>query len=59
MATVWNEEIAMKAVLSLFALSLIATGTALASGKQLLAVVDRRAAAPSGRTINAVTKACH
>ena len=26
MATVWNEEIAMKAVLSLFALSLIATG---------------------------------
>lgn len=34
-----------------------ATGTALASGKQLLAVVDRRAADPSGRTINAVTKA--
>jgi len=26
MATVWSEEIAMKAVLSLFALSLIATG---------------------------------
>jgi hypothetical protein len=34
-----------------------ATGTALVSGKQLLAVVDRRAADPSGRTINAVTKA--
>lgn len=34
-----------------------ATGTALSSGKQLLAVVDRRAADPSGRTINAVTKA--
>jgi hypothetical protein len=34
-----------------------ATGTALASGKQLLAVVDRRAADPSGRTINAVSKA--
>lgn len=34
-----------------------ATGTALVSGKQLLAVVDRRAADPSGRTINAITKA--
>ncbi len=34
-----------------------ATGTALSSGKQLLAVVDRRASDPSGRTINAVTKA--
>ncbi len=33
-----------------------ATGTALVSGKQLLAVVDRRAADPSGRTINAITK---
>lgn len=34
-----------------------ATGTALVSGKQLLAVVDRRTADPSGRTINAITKA--
>ena len=34
-----------------------ATGTALARGKDLLAVVDRRNADPSGRTINAITKA--
>ncbi len=34
-----------------------ATGTALVSGVQLLAVVDRRAADPTGRTINAITKA--
>ncbi|MEZ4362596.1 MAG: hypothetical protein R3B48_20565 [Kofleriaceae bacterium] len=34
-----------------------ATGTALSKDKVLVAVVDRRAADPSGRTINAVTKA--
>jgi hypothetical protein len=34
-----------------------ATGTALASGKLVLAAVDRRAADPSGRTINAIAKA--
>lgn len=34
-----------------------ATGAALVAGKELLAVADRRGADPSGRTINAVTKA--
>jgi hypothetical protein len=34
-----------------------ATGTALVRGKALLAVVDRRNADPSGRTINAITRA--
>jgi hypothetical protein len=34
-----------------------ATGTALVAGKRVLAVVDRRSADPSGRTINAVAKA--
>lgn len=34
-----------------------ATGTSLVSGKFVLAVVDRRAADPTGRTINAITKA--
>lgn len=34
-----------------------ATGTALVRGKDLLTVVDRRNADPSGRTINAITKA--
>lgn len=34
-----------------------ATGAALVTGKELLAVADRRSADPSGRTINAVTKA--
>jgi hypothetical protein len=34
-----------------------ATGTALSSGKLVLAAVDRRAADPSGRTINAIAKA--
>lgn len=34
-----------------------ATGTSLVSGKFVLAVADRRAADPTGRTINAITKA--
>ncbi len=34
-----------------------ATGTTLTKGKELLAVVDRRKSDPSGRTINAITKA--
>lgn len=34
-----------------------ATGAALAKGQELLAVADRSKADPSGRTINAVTKA--
>lgn len=34
-----------------------ATGAALVTGKELLAVADRRNADPSGRTINALTKA--
>jgi hypothetical protein len=34
-----------------------ATGTALSKGSMLLAVVDRRNADPSGRTINAIAKA--